>query len=224
MKINHINSINNTKLRKVTILSTGLVFALGVSACGSSSAPTNKAKTKAEAHTIDIVERNLNGVDTQISLSSTAKALLANQHGSMAAVAPASVNYASTSSTSQIQSISLPITSGNFVFDKTDHHLTGIIDHSGGFRITMGSKPAISITDMSINLTTHQALATINGTPNLPIFSLTGTADIAQQGVHNIISGLSLNVSANSPAEIKSALGQTNNSIGTITITATSAK
>lgn len=204
------------------------MFAVGISACGSSSSSTtsttSKAKAKAEIKTVDIVKKNLTGVDTQINISSTTNAFLTQHHSSISPVAPASLNYASASSPSSLQSISLPISSGNFVFDKTDHHLTGTIDHVGGFRITVGSNQPISVTDMTINLTTHQALATINGKPDLAMFNLVGTANVAQQGVHTIISGLSLNISSNSPSEIKSALGPSNTVVGPITITATSVK
>lgn len=220
----NISSRYNKTFRTITTLSGGILLAIGISACGSTAAPTNKTHAKTEAHTVDITEKNLTGVDTQLNLSSATDTLLAQQHVSIAAVAPASINFASVSSLSPPQAISLPIISGNFVFDKTDHHLTGTIDHSGGFRLIIPTKPTVAITDMTINLTTHKAVATVNGKSDLPIFNLVGTANVAQQGVHTTITGLSVEVSPNSPTEIKTALGSSTTPIGTITITSTSVK
>lgn len=201
------------------------LLSLGVAACGATQAPksstpaTNGAPLqhqKSEAHAVDITMPKLAGVDTQLRLTPAASSPIG--HGvTLSAVAPASV-----SSAAGTQVISLPITAGNFVYDKTDHHLTGTIDHSGGFRLIGGNGTTTTIIDLTVNLTTRTVTATVNGTPDVPVFDLSGTANLSVQGVHDVITGLVATTSPKADSAVKAAFGSSAN-VGDLTVTASAA-
>lgn len=198
--------------------------AFGLAACGSSStAPSassnakTKAHTKAEVHAVDITGSKLSGVDTQLSLTSQAQAAMTAQRLALAAVAPA------TMTTTGVPALSLPVSGGGFVFDTTDHHLTGLIDNTGGLRFTHGTAAPVNVVDLTVNLTTHAVTATVNGTPDVSVFDLSGTPNVSVQGVHTIITGLSATVSPTANATLRSALG-TKAPAAALIITTTSAK
>lgn len=214
----------NSLSKRLGIMAGGVVLALGASACGSGNTPNGSASTqnsvihqKAEAHAVDVTGSHLSGVDVQINLSSSAHGAMTSSGQAPVPVAPGAVGNAGGNTV-----ISLPISNGHYVFDRTDHHLTGLIDTTGGLRLSGGSKPTMSITDVTIDLTHHTATATINGTPDVPLFSLAGTANISIQGVHTIITGLTATVSPQATPSIKAIWGT--GTVGTVMATATSAK
>ncbi len=194
-------------------------MSMALAACGATGSASSTAKpatirhTKTEAHSVDISATKLTGVDTQLRLVPSSSSPV-SKGLSTTAVAPASIATAGGA-----QTISLPIVGGNFTFDTTDHHITGIVDHSGGFRLTGGSSPAVTVVDLNINLSTKVVTATVNGSPNVPLFTLSGTADLARQGVHDVITGLTASVSPHTTAAVKAMLGSSG-TVGDLTITA----
>lgn len=160
----------------------------------------------------------LNGTDTQIAFSQSLGSQWANQKITLSAVAPASL-----STTNGEQTMSFPIASGTFQYDKTDQTTAGYIVHTGGFRLGQSGKSAVMITNMKVDMSSRTISATVDGTPDVAIFTLNGAPAVSQQGVQTVIFGLTVQLSPNATPLLQNDF-PSNRSLGAMTITVTNSK
>lgn len=226
------------KFTSAKLAVTGMLFALGLSAC-TSSTPTASTKPIAPAtgdttaaanlgvgaparqsienKNPNISLSNLTGVDSQIVFSTDIGSMWTDQRITVTAIAPASVGASNGE-----QTISIPITGGNLAYDPTKQKATGTIDNSGGFSLVQSGKPTLIITDLNINLSTRLITATINGQRNVPLFSVNGTPAVSLDGSEATVRGIMVMLSPKVDSQIQNYFTAVR-SLGALTVTTSAA-
>lgn len=218
--------------RSVSISVLSLV-AIAAASCGSSPSANNAGKSSGSKSTAPsspatqpkpVVQHpsaalsGLTGVDTQIAFSTIVGTGWTNQKLAFSPVSPAS-----SGSSNGEKTLSLPISGGNFEYQKSNQATSGSIDTSGGFILSGSGIPTLEVTDLIINLSKNSVTATINGSKGKALFLINGAPAVSVQGTKDVIFGITLQLDPAAEPQLQKAF-EADRSLGAVTITTTSSK
>lgn len=203
------------------------LMAFGLTACGgnvsnNSSKPiitgsttTSSFISKGSKRPTSLFQSKLTGVNTQFAFSTIVGSMWTSQKIEMSAIAPASTGTSNGEVT-----LSLPISGGTFGFQKSGTVTNGVIENSGGFKLTQNGKVLLSITRIVLNLKKQLVQASVNGQSDFLLFNIDGKAAISTRGSQTTAYGLTIQL-PNTTNKLLNTGFIPDRSLGALTLTTT---